>query len=354
MARLEEQIGSLYGLNHAVLFGRARAGFCAILEVLGLKDRPVLIPSNICPSVAAALKAAEARIVTAPVSPLTGLTDAPRFLNTMAVESKPGLVMPAHLYGLWSDVSTLNGRGWFVLENDTLFVTATSDSRPARASGDAVLVSFNHVKTIEAGRGGAILTNDRNLAKELEKVSQSWPILSDHDDEIENHLILARRHLRALNQSHLAEPLFNVESALVRRSLPETARDLIAAALKAYPEAIARRQDTLSLWCKALAPYSSHLAPPEAESVLPWRLIRRVVRPSLRDPLIKALRQAGFEAGTNYPALSSSLPSIIPAHPDSDLWEKSVINLWLTQNYDSSRVQAAADLVGAVLEAHAQ
>jgi dTDP-4-amino-4,6-dideoxygalactose transaminase len=344
MNRLEARIGALFGYGHTVLFGRARAGLAAVLDAVGARGKPVIFPSNICPAVVAAIAAAGARPVAAPVSPISGLADDERLADAMAAEPVPGIVMPTHLYGLWAAYPRCRAAGWFVLENDTLCAAALRDGR-RRAMGDALLVSFNHVKTIEAGIGGAVLTDAPVLAAELARLAESWPPLSADDEAVEEHLTLARRHLRALGRGHLAEHLLEVDAAHTRHSLPENGRERIAAAMDMAPAAIARRWERIRLWEEALARFSEELCAPAAELSVPWRLTLRLRRPERRDPLAARLRAAGFDAGTNFPPLAQGFPAILPRQPDAERWGQAVLNLWLSDDYDAARISAAAAVV---------
>ena len=40
MNRLEDRIGALFGYEHTVLFGRARSGLTAVLDVVGVVTSP--------------------------------------------------------------------------------------------------------------------------------------------------------------------------------------------------------------------------------------------------------------------------------------------------------------------------
>lgn len=344
MNRLEDRIGALFGFGHVVLFGRARAGLTAVLDAVGARDKPVIFPSNLCPVVLAAITAAGALPRPAPVSPVSGLTDDERLAEAMAGEPIPGVVMPTHLYGLWTPHARCHAAGWFVLENDTLCTTASRDGKH-RAMGNALLVSFNHTKTIEAGIGGAVLTDDSVFAAELARLAAAWPPLSAQDDAVEKHLTMARRHLRSLGRSQLEEQLLEVDAAHIRHALPQNARKRIDAAMTVFPEAISHRWERVWMWREVLAHVSEDLLAPAADLLAPWRLTRYLRRPEWRDPLVAQLRAAGFDAGTNYPPLAQSFPALLPSQPDAERWGQAVINLWLTDDYDAGRIAAAACVI---------
>jgi dTDP-4-amino-4,6-dideoxygalactose transaminase len=347
----EERLSKLFGYAHAVLFGRARGGLTALAEILaGTPGMPVLIPTNICSAVPAGLLAGAASPRLVAVSKDTGLVPDERFAAAMEGMGWHGVVMPAHLYGLLGEYPETKKAamrsGWFVLENDTCAVTSANGAG-RRAIGDALLVSFGIPKTIEAGIGGAVLTDDAALARELAARVVSWPPIGSRAEEVECHVKLARRHLRALGHPELAESLVAVESAHTRYSFPESARARLDAALDRLPETLERRWERVRLWQKVLAPFSDQILLPPQEVSVPWRLVRRLRSTGQRDGLVAALREAGFDAGTNFPPLAEEFPRLFAGqnHPDAEQWGRAVINLWLTDDYDSGRISAAGSVI---------
>jgi dTDP-4-amino-4,6-dideoxygalactose transaminase len=353
--RTEERLSRLFGFANVVLFGRARGGLAALTEILAATaGMPVLIPSNVCPAVPAALLAAGASARLVPVSNETGLVPDERFAAAMEEEGRRGVVMPAHLYGLLGEYAGTKKAalrsGWFVLENDTCAVTS-ANCTGRRTTGDALLVSFGIPKTIEAGVGGAVLTDDAALARELAARVASWPPIGDAAEEVESHIRLTRRHLRALGRPELAEPLLTIEAAHTRYSLPESMRARVDAALDRLPGTLERRWERVQLWQGVLAPFTDQILVPPQEVSVPWRLVRRLRHADQRDSMVAALRQAGFDVGTNFPPLAGEFPLLFGGqnHPDAEEWGRTVINLWLTDDYDSARITAAGKVIEQML-----
>lgn len=352
---IESRLCGLFGYGHAVLFGRARSGLVALLEALGPeRTGAVVIPSNICPAALAALVAGDAEPRLAPVSPESGLADDARLAAAMSRVARPGMAMPTHLYGMRADYTETRrlaaAKGWFVLENDTLATAAAPDG-VRRAFGDALLVSFGSAKTIEAGGGGAVLTDDARLAGELARRARRWPEPGAEAEAVETHLTLARRHLRALGRPDLAEPLLPLDAGHCRYGFADALRAPLGRALERLPETIATRRERLQLWDRALAPFAASLMQPPIAPAAPWRAIRRLRDPARRGPVVEALRDAGFDAGTNYPPLAESFPALLggQGHPDATEWGRAVINLWLDERYDAARIARAAEVIGGVL-----
>ena len=170
---LERYLSNLYGYSHVVLVGRARSGLFALGQVLGLDGMDAVIPSNICPVIPVAFSSAGLSVRLAQVSTKNGLAEDNSLIDAMSNSKRPGIVMPTHIYGYWRSYSETQKwakkNGWFILENDTLCAARIRMGRRF-AFGDALLVSFGHTKSINAGGGGALLTDDIELANNLRKL----------------------------------------------------------------------------------------------------------------------------------------------------------------------------------------
>ena len=83
------------------------------------------------------------------------------------VTSKTRAVIPVDLYGQVADYDTINAiaraRGLLVVEDSAQSVGAEYHGRPAGSLGDVAVFSFHGSKTLTAGEGGLLATNDTKL-----------------------------------------------------------------------------------------------------------------------------------------------------------------------------------------------
>jgi dTDP-4-amino-4,6-dideoxygalactose transaminase len=345
----EGQLSELFGYDHVVLFGRGRAGLVAVLEEIGGPTAPVLIPSNICVAVLAAVAAAGKRAQLVAVSPLSGLAeDESLAVALQKTQARFGVVMPTHLYGMWADYPLSRQaaleRGWFVLENDSL---AASIGLKRRSSSDALLLSFGSGKTIDAGGSGAILTNDPVLAKALKRRAKGWPIFSETTDPTENNLVLARRYLHALGRGEAGETLLDIDVAYCRNRFDELQRENISKALVTFPQENGARLARLENWQAALHKLAPDIALPEIPIRTPWRAVFRFRQPDQREIVVQALRRHGIDAGTNYPPLRDFFPNLLKdqAFANAQHWGETVLTLWLSSAYGKSKIAAAVTII---------
>ena len=352
VGRLAARVAAQFGYDHAVLFGRARAGLAAVLEIVG---GPLIVPSNICPAVLAAARAAGVAVRVAPVSRATGLVADAALAEMVSRETSRGVVMVAHLYGFVADYPRTRraaaANGWLVLENDSVAVKATV---PA-AFGDVLLTSFGYAKTIDAGGGGAVLTNDSVLARTLAALAAAMAPLDAMAEAREAWFMAMHRQLRqgppgAAPMTSVIEALMPAELFDVRLGFPERLRAPLALALARLPAMVDSRREVAARWNAALAPLASGLVAPPVAQPVPWRLIRRV--PGRRDAVVAALRAAGHDAGTNFPPLAAAFPRLLAdqVYDEATAWGDEVLNLWVSPDYDAARIAAAVAVIAGVLE----
>ena len=157
-----------------------------------------------------------------------------------------------------------------------------------RPCAESSIISFGQKKSLDLGGGAVFLTQDQGLAEEMEKRGY-WP-----------------KGLTTMGSGNLI---------------------LFAAQMR-----IQRQQ--IYLWDRYLGDSCERLP---REQVIPWRAMRRI--PLQRDAVVRALRDAGFDAGTNYPALAGV------DNPKSKTFERQVINFFVGTEVTEEYIQSASEIV---------
>jgi len=358
---LEQRLSELFGYSDGVLFGRARSGISALLEILGTGEKfDFVIPSNICPVLYTVGLDCGALVRLCPVDPNSGLPVDRDMATCVSDGADAGLVMPANLYGFVQNYSetarAARARGWFVLENDTMATKARLSSNAQRSAyGDALLVSFGEGKSIDAGGGGVILSDDERLCGQLRSLRAKYRPLDQLARSRENWILAFRLQLRAgfpggPSMAHLNEHLIEVEALNLRYDFPD---DLIAPldrAINGLADTVSMRRDCAAVWDDKLDQFGDRLKKPPLEQPAPWRVIRTI--PKLRDVVADQLRANGVDAGINYSPLDQYFPVGLAGqhHPDADTWGNEVLNLWVDKSYNPDRISDAADTIGSVFQ----
>lgn len=353
----EQALAQAFGGEQAIVFGRARSAHLALFEVLGLHGRStILIPSNVCPSLLACAWASGAEVRLAPVSAETGVNEDAALANTLRDLTRPGhkgAVLLTHLYGFRLDFTQTRKAarelGWIAIENDA---NASSFGSKAALDDIARIVSFGPGKVLDAGSGGAVITHDIGLAGEIRRIAARYPALDDGAERAEERLMLERRGLRNAGRSAEIEATLVAEMRQLRFSFNPEAEGPLLHALAHLPTRLAERQERREMWVDALSGLEPRLQVVDLDQTAPWRLIIKA-DPHFRDSVVSALRKAGIDAGTNYPALTQSFPTLTgqDQHHDADAWSRSALNLWLDARYDEARINTARTVIESELEA---
>ena len=163
----------------------------------------------------------------------------------------------------------------------------------ARPVATSAIVSFGEKKFITIG-GAAFATKDQGLAEEMEKRSYFPTALVEH----------LRLHLQA--------PI-----------------------LSAWRD---KMRDRVYLWDRHLGDMLPRI---KREQIIPWRAMRLAAM-GQREKIIRALRGAGFDIGTNYPALSGYGTA-------GGFFGDRVLNFFVSDDYNDARIRSACEIIKRVI-----
>ncbi len=241
---LERKLADAMGYEYCTLFDTARSALLAWARREGYSPS-IYLPTNICSLVWKLLP--EAKL--AEVNPETGLSSA-----------------PVQLYGYRQEFK------YSPFELDPLMTGFLRQPNALRC-----IISFGPKKMLDAGGGGALLSNDPFKGKAYFPEGLRDPV-----------------------EKGLGELLYHVERQRIR----------------------------IDAWDRCLGDSCARIP---QEQIMPWRVMRRIPSaidcrvmdsPNKRDAVVKALRDAAIPVGTNYPPL----PGVTDAGALE--WGKTVINFF--------------------------
>ncbi len=173
VVRFEAALSERVGARHAVAVSNGTAALHLACLAAGLgPGMAALVPNVTFVATANAVTACGARVVLADIAPST-LALAPESLEDhLAGESEIAAILPVHMAGLAADMAALRARaGRRIVIEDAAHALGGRypDGRPVGccAHSDMTCFSFHPVKPITSGEGGAITTNDDELARRL-------------------------------------------------------------------------------------------------------------------------------------------------------------------------------------------
>jgi dTDP-4-amino-4,6-dideoxygalactose transaminase len=206
--------------QQVILTGRAAAGIWAALRAWGFHDRVILLPANTCYIVLWAVLKSGNRPLMVDIDPLTGNMDVgqlPAFGGQLSAVSdqfctrlpaihnkpnseysapstqhfsKPAAIIPCHMYGLGAPMTAICQWALVhdvkVIEDAALALGAMVEGQPAGSWGDAAVFSFGLGKLLDNQVGGALVTDDAALAREVERVLSEAPVWDERLTTLSN------------------------------------------------------------------------------------------------------------------------------------------------------------------------
>ena len=174
LSAFEDELAAASGTHAAVGVGTGTDAIALTLRALGIGpgDEVVTTPLS-------AAFSAIAVLMTGATPVFADIDEARLTIDPAAVEAaitpRTAAILPVHLYGQPADMTRLltiaRRHGLAVVEDACQAHLATSEGRPVGTMGVAGALSFYPTKNLAAlGDGGAVLTNDRDLAVRLRRL----------------------------------------------------------------------------------------------------------------------------------------------------------------------------------------
>jgi dTDP-4-amino-4,6-dideoxygalactose transaminase len=172
--RFETLLSDYLGVEHCRCLSSCTAALILSLQVLGVgAGDEVLVPAMTFVASANAVEHAGAKPVLVDSVPGTGLIDLEQ--AAAAITPRTRAIMPVHLAGRPVDMDRLEvlaaSHGLAVVEDAAHAIGAAWHGRKIGAFGNLTAFSFYVTKNISTIEGGALVTNDPEMAAEVERLA---------------------------------------------------------------------------------------------------------------------------------------------------------------------------------------
>ncbi len=166
--RFEERIQAALGVAHAVAVNSATAALHLALEALGVgPGDEVIVPTYTFAACGEVVRYLGGRPRLADVDAATLNITAECIEAQLRPTTKA--IMVVHLGGLVAEMDPIlelaRSRGIAVIEDAAHALPASRAGRPAGTMGDVAALSFYATKTVTAGEGGMLVTDDTRIAE---------------------------------------------------------------------------------------------------------------------------------------------------------------------------------------------
>jgi dTDP-4-amino-4,6-dideoxygalactose transaminase len=270
----EEDFATYCGADHAVGVSSGTAALELTFRALGIgpDDEVITTPFTFFAS-AEAISQCGARPVFVDIDPRTYNIDPSQV--SAAVTTRTRAILPVHLYGQPADMDSLSSiamdHGLNLIEDAAQAHGARYRNRPVGSLGDAACFSFYPGKNLGAyGDGGAVVTNDPDLAAKIRR-------LRDH----------GRTSKYVHEELGFGHRLDALQAAILAAKLP-----FLDAGNRAR-QRLARRYRRQLANCDLVLPYQPAFVQPVHHLF--------VVRLPRRDQVLQQLQAQGIGAGIHYP-----------------------------------------------------
>lgn len=187
--KFESELKSYFGTENAVVVNSGTTALVAILHALGIGDGDeVAVPSFTFISTANAVRLVDAEPTFVDIERETyGMS--PRSLESRIGENIAAIV-PVHCYGAGCQIEEIVSIGEEydipVVEDAAEAMGAELNETMLGTFGEAAILSFCQNKIIATGEGGAILTDDDELAKKVKLYRSHGRASSDYFDSADS------------------------------------------------------------------------------------------------------------------------------------------------------------------------
>ena len=238
---LEQEIETRFGVKHAQLTSSGTTALNVALAVMGVgAGDEVIMP---CFTFVASFES----IIASGATPVLVDIDDTLTLDPKAVEAaitpRTKVVMPVHMCGSMAELDSLKAicdkHNLYLLEDACQAFGGSYKGKMLGTIGDAGTFSFDFVKTITCGEGGALITNNSDYAVWADQYTDHGHDHQGNDRGAETHPVLGYNF--RISELHAAVGLGQIRKMDDFIRIQRRNHGIIKAALSEIPEVTFRR-----------------------------------------------------------------------------------------------------------------
>jgi len=179
MTELEKKLCQIHDRKYAYMTGSGTSAIYIALKALGLKNKYIGIPNNVCFNVPLGIVYSENFPFFLDIERETlGLSVAEVEKYSEVISA----VIAVHSYGSICNIKSIaeccQNYGLPLIEDCAVAQGAKFNDKAVGSFGDISLLSFGVGKIIDAGHGGALLTNNQHIFKEFMTIDKELSLFS--------------------------------------------------------------------------------------------------------------------------------------------------------------------------------
>jgi len=346
--KFETAMCTLTGASEAVACSNGTTALHLALAALGIGEGDAcIVPTITFMATANAVRYCGGTVVFADVDPDTGLMTRATLADAMARVNGPvKAVLPVHLAGQSCDMAAIadlaREAGAFIVE-DSCHALGTTRGEGMVGDGrysDAATFSFHPVKTIAAGEGGAVTTNDPALAEKMRQL-RTHGVTRNPDEFIGDPSEPWRQEFHELGWNY---------------RLPDLCAALATSQLSKLDQFAARRREIAAIYDRALPRLGEHVRPIArmADQIPCWHLYVALIDfealGTTRSAVMTSLRERGVGTQVHYiPVHTQKIYNDHRHFPGADGWYQRCLTLPLFYEMTDDEVHRVVRALGDVL-----
>ena len=358
-ACVEKALSCHHDRKYCCLVGNATTAITLGLKALGIQRGKVAIPNSVCPNVGLAVYFSGNQPVYIDIDEdnlglsVTGIQRCTEELDA---------VLAVHAYGSVCDIDGLvqycERKGIPLIEDACVAIGAKHAGQPVGSNGSFSVVSFGAGKIIDAGHGGAFLTDDDSLFYAFQNLETSLPEFDSNGMGIiekvsKYHTNLYNDHY-GIDHWRYADDFkafaLSSESATLHR-YSDAFSGRILDGMEGLEDNLVARQEKVTYARELFSADGLHgliLHQPAKGSVF-WRM--NIFVPEGRDLLLKTILSRGLPVSSWFPSLDLFMEGPRGESSDmsvSDLVGNRILNIWVNDQVDELYYLTIAEIMRTV------
>jgi dTDP-4-amino-4,6-dideoxygalactose transaminase len=357
--QIKGTISRYLGREYCFLVGRGTTAIHLALKAVerrtGLGE--VILPTICCPSLAQTVIYAGFKPVFADVSANTFALDLVSFRDRITADTKA--VLPVHIFGYAAPMAEIGDlareRGIFVIEDAAQSLGGNCDGKKMGSHGDFSILSFGGDKILNAGGGGALLTDDPELARMIETDIKCLPRYERSPQYSlkslsHRNLYHAMVDLLRVNRETKAADIFSQAMPfyedLYLQSFPEDSKILerIERGFQQLDADNAKRVERAAQYEKLLSGAAVTLPTSWRESRVLWRYSFLIKDAARTIQVTAALRKNKIHASNHYWSLADLFDGKNDYPNTSNICPR-ILNLWTDETATEPYISKSCDII---------
>ena len=343
MNNLENVLCKKYNKKYGVFTGNGTTALFLALQALNMQDKRIIFPAISCtnPVNAAIFAGYDVDFCDITMENYTiDITKLEKMLDT----NLHGIVVPTHIYGHQCDMDKINA-----LCSDKNVIVVEDAAQTYKVMESTVsIVSFGHTKIFETESGGGIaFTNVESIYNQMKKYQHMLNKCPSNSDELFD--IYRKKYYEIVKNARN-----EYDKCKKLKQLQLDSRDTFIFDLNENDEIPVMLNKEKSIFKDRIFKkklYDEFLnkdyveIPKQTEEIL-WRYT--FVYKGNRERLLYDARKEGIDISSWYPSLSMIYNNKLLEN--ADILQKSVINLWITEDHNEDRIKRDIAILNRLME----